>query len=134
MLNYRKTYNSDYINFLCNKSFSKLIFCLKSEEREYVKYNSPNSSVFYIEDIGNKNLMKGILNKEYDIIIASKVFEKKSEQSQTHLNDAAFLNDGTRIHISRRVWPQLREASWRKYLPDTNARFDPWTVHCWLHF
>ena len=82
MLNYRKTYNSDYINFLCNKSFSKLIFCLKSEEREYVKYNSPNSSVFYIEDIGNKNLMKGILNKEYDIIIASKVLTEIKQLSK----------------------------------------------------
>lgn len=76
MLNFQKKQHSDYINFLCNKSFSKLIFCQKSEKIEYEIYINSNSSIYYIEDIDNENLLKNILNKKYDLVIGSKVLIK----------------------------------------------------------
>ena len=76
MLNFQKTYQSNYINFLCNKNFSKIIFCHESEKDKYEKYINNNSSIFYIEDIDSGVLLKDILNKKYDLIIASKVLTK----------------------------------------------------------
>ena len=53
MSNLPQTYNSDYINFLCNKNFSKIIFCQKNEKEEYERYKNDKSEIFYIEDINN---------------------------------------------------------------------------------
>ena len=61
---------------MCNKNFSKIIFCHESEKDKYEKYINNNSSIFYIEDIDNEVLLKDILNKKYDLIIASKVLTK----------------------------------------------------------
>jgi len=69
-------YDSDFINFLCNKNFSKIIFCQKSEKDKYLHYKNTNSEIFYCEDINDKNLLNNILHKKYDIIVASKVLTK----------------------------------------------------------
>ena len=61
---------------MCNKNFSKIIFCLKSEKDEYAKYVNDNSKIFYVEDIEDKILLKDIFEKKYDLIIASKVLTK----------------------------------------------------------
>jgi len=69
---YKKNY-SDYVNFLCNKNYSKIIFCQKSEENNYKNLIDKNSSIFYIENIENEDLVRTIAHKKYDIIIASKI-------------------------------------------------------------
>ncbi len=79
MFNNKKKNNLGYIDFLCNKNFSKLIFCLKSEESKYTKYNNLNSSVFFINDIDNEVLTKNILKKKYDIIIASNILTETQQ-------------------------------------------------------
>ena len=61
---------------MCNKNFSKIIFCLKSEKDEYAKYINDNSKIFYVEDIEDEILLKDIFKKKYDLIIASKVLTK----------------------------------------------------------
>ena len=82
MINFKQAYHSDYINFLCNKKFSKLIFCQKSEKNEYEKYINENSSVFYIEDMDNESLLKDIFKKKYDLIIGSKVLTRIKKISE----------------------------------------------------
>ena len=69
-------HDSNYIKFLCNKNFSKIIFCQKSEKDKYLHYKNENSEIFYCEDINDKNLLNNILHKKYDIIVASKVLTK----------------------------------------------------------
>ena len=76
MLNFNKKNNSDYINFLCNKNFSKIIFCLKSEKSKYERYINQNSLIFYEEDIDNEILIKKLLEEKYDLIIVSKILTK----------------------------------------------------------
>ena len=76
MQNSYNIYDSDYIKFLCNKNFSKIIFCQKSEKDKYLHYKNTNSEIFYCEDINDKNLLNNILHKKYDIIVASKVLTK----------------------------------------------------------
>ena len=76
MQNSYNIYDSDFINFLCNKNFSKIIFCQKSEKDKYLHYKNTNSEIFYCEDINDKNLLNNILHKKYDIIVASKVLTK----------------------------------------------------------
>ena len=76
MQNSYNIYDSDYIKFLCNKNFSKIIFCQKSEKDKYIHYKNTNSEIFYCEDINDKNLLNNILSKKYDIIVASKVLTK----------------------------------------------------------
>ena len=75
MLNIKKKNYSDYINFLCNKNFSKIIFCLKSEKNRYEKYINENSLILY-DDIDNEILIKELLDKKYDLIIVSKILTK----------------------------------------------------------
>ena len=70
--------DSNYIKFLCNKNFSKIIFCQKSEKDQYLNYKNENSEIFYCEDLNDKNLLNNILHKKYDIIVASKVLTKIS--------------------------------------------------------
>ena len=76
MQNFYNIQDSDYIKFLCNKNFSKIIFCQKSEKDKYLHYKNENSEIFYCEDINDKNLLNNILHKKYDIIVASKVLTK----------------------------------------------------------
>ena len=76
MLNIKKKNYSDYINFLCNKNFSKIIFCLKSEKNRYEKYINENSLILYDDDIDNEILIKELLDKKYDLIIVSKILTK----------------------------------------------------------
>ena len=76
MQNFYNIQDSDYIKFLCNKNFSKIIFCQKSEKDKYLHYKNENSEIFYCEDISDKNLLNNILHKKYDIIVASKVLTK----------------------------------------------------------
>jgi len=76
LLNFNKKNNSDYINFLCNKNFSKIIFCLKSEKSKYERYINQNSLIFYEEDIDNEILIKKLLEEKYDLIIVSKILTK----------------------------------------------------------
>ena len=76
MQNFHNIQDSDYIKFLCNKNFSKIIFCQKSEKDKYLHYKNENSEIFYCEDINDKNLLSNILHKKYDIIVASKVLTK----------------------------------------------------------
>ena len=76
MQNSHNIHDSDYIKFLCNKNFSKIIFCQKSEKDKYLHYKNENSEIFYCEDINDKNLLNNILHKKYDIIVASKVLTK----------------------------------------------------------
>ena len=68
---------------MCNKNFSKIIFCLKSEKDEYAKYINDNSKIFYVEDIEDEILLKDIFKKKYDLIIASKVLTK-IEKNRKH--------------------------------------------------
>jgi hypothetical protein len=75
LLNIKKKNYSDYINFLCNKNFSKIIFCLKSEKNRYEKYINENSLILY-DDIDNEILIKELLDKKYDLIIVSKILTK----------------------------------------------------------
>ena len=93
MLNFKKTYHSDYINFLCNKNFSKIIFCLKSEKDEYAKYVNDNSKIFYVEDIEDKVLLKEIFEKKYDLIIASKVLTKIEKISSFLVRNLKYENN-----------------------------------------
>ena len=76
MQNFYNIQDSDYIKFLCNKNFSKIIFCQKSEKDKYLHYKNENSEIFYCEDINDKNLLNNILHKKYGIIVASKVLTK----------------------------------------------------------
>ena len=76
MQNFYNIQDSDYIKFLCNKNFSKIIFCQKFEKNKYHHYKNENSEIFYYEDINDKNLLNNILHKKYDIIVASKVLTK----------------------------------------------------------
>ena len=76
MQNFYNIKDSDYIKFLCNKNFSKIIFCQKFEKDKYLHYKNENSEIFYYEDINDKNLLNNILHKKYDIIVASKVLTK----------------------------------------------------------
>ena len=76
MQNFYNIQDSDYIKFLCNKNFSKIIFCQKFEKDKYLHYKNENSEIFYYEDINDKNLLNNILHKKYDIIVASKVLTK----------------------------------------------------------
>ena len=73
MLNSNKISETEYINFLCNKNFSKIIFCQKSEQHDYEIYKNENSDIFFIEDIHEESLLQSILDKKYEIIIAAKV-------------------------------------------------------------
>ena len=76
MLNIKKKNHSNYVNFLCNKNFSKIIFCLKSEKNRYEKYINENSLILYDDDIDNEILIKELLDKKYDLIIVSKILTK----------------------------------------------------------
>jgi hypothetical protein len=76
LLNIKKKNHSNYVNFLCNKNFSKIIFCLKSEKNRYEKYINENSLILYDDDIDNEILIKELLDKKYDLIIVSKILTK----------------------------------------------------------
>ena len=76
MLNFKEKNQTSYINFLCNKNFSKIIFCQKSEKNKYEKYINENSSVLYDEDINSEIAIQELLDIKYDLIIVSKILIK----------------------------------------------------------
>ena len=82
MLNFKEKNHSSYINFLCNKNFSKIIFCQKSEKNKYERYINENSSVLYDEDINSEIAIQELLNIKYDLIIVSKILIKTKKINQ----------------------------------------------------
>ena len=107
MSNLHQTYNSDYINFLCNKNFSKIIFCQKNEKEEYEKYKNDKSEIFYIEDINNTDLLANILDKKYEIIIAAKVLTKIQKISYFLEIIQKISNTNTRLIIFNKSFLNL---------------------------
>ena len=107
MSNLHQTYNSNYINFLCNKNFSKIIFCQKNEKEEYEKYKNDKSEIFYIEDINNTDLLANILDKKYEIIIAAKVLTKIQKISYFLEIIQKISNTNTRLIIFNKSFLNL---------------------------
>jgi hypothetical protein len=135
LINFKKKNYSNHINFLCNENFSKIIFCQKSEKDEYEKYVNKNSLIFYIEDIENKILAKDVLEKKYDMIIASKILTKIDKinyfleiiKNISHKNtrliifNKSFLNLSIQKIFSRKKFNWLNTNELKTYLE--NFRF-----------
>lgn len=91
--------NTSYIKFLCNKNFTKLIFCKKLEKLKYDKYVKENYKIFFIEDLDDKFALKDLLKSKFEIIIASEVLTevKKISDFLQIINDISYSN--TRVII-----------------------------------
>ena len=129
--------DSNYIKFLCNKNFSKIIFCQKSEKDKYLHYKNENSEIFYCEDISDKNLLNNILHKKYDIIVASKVLTKieninefleiikkvSSQNSRLIIFNKSFLYLTINSFFSKKKFNWLNANELKTYLENFNFLF-----------
>ena len=137
MQNSHNIYDSDYIKFLCNKNFSKIIFCQKSEKDKYLHYKNENSEIFYCEDISDKNLLNNILHKKYDIIVVSKVLTKieninefleiikkvSSQNSRLIIFNKSFLYLTINSFFSKKKFNWLNANELKTYLENFNFLF-----------